>query len=108
MDEPTEELDYHGQLRIKQIVRGLKEDGNTVLLISHHSDLLFELCDYFFLWSGSMVNSLEKHELYRNPDLFTKTGIEIPKILEYARDRGRLDEFRLAGIVSFEDMESIL
>ena len=35
LDEPTEELDYSGRMRIIEIIKYLQQEGKAILLISH-------------------------------------------------------------------------
>ncbi|HDS02002.1 MAG TPA: ATP-binding cassette domain-containing protein [candidate division Zixibacteria bacterium] len=108
MDEPTEELDFKGQNRIKQIVKQLARDGKSVLLISHDSDFLFEVCDYLSLCLNLSAQCFNKFELYDKPDLFPESQVEVPKILEFAYNLGLSSEFRSAGIDTFEDLNFLM
>lgn len=45
LDEPFNGVDLYGCIRLKVLIRALKEDGKTVLLSSHLLSVLHELCD---------------------------------------------------------------
>lgn len=45
LDEPLNGLDKHGAAHIRHIIKGLREDGKTVLLASHNQQDIDELCD---------------------------------------------------------------
>lgn len=45
MDEPTSSLDEREVATLFSVIRGLRDDGVTVLLISHKLDELYEVCD---------------------------------------------------------------
>lgn len=45
LDEPFNGLDKHGVAQIRQLIRGLKEEGKTILLASHNQSDIDELCD---------------------------------------------------------------
>ena len=49
LDEPFSGLDPVNQDLLKEIVRGLRDDGAAVLLSSHQMNLVEELCDRIFL-----------------------------------------------------------
>ncbi|MCR4632243.1 MAG: ATP-binding cassette domain-containing protein, partial [Treponema sp.] len=44
-DEPTSGLDYTHMLQIGQILRNLKEQGKTVIVVTHDRELIKECCD---------------------------------------------------------------
>lgn len=45
LDEPTEGLDLTGRKLLREVVRGMKSAGKTVLLVSHVLPEVDELCD---------------------------------------------------------------
>lgn len=45
-DEPTSGLDYTHMLQIGQILRSLKDQGKTVIVVTHDRELIKECCDY--------------------------------------------------------------
>ena len=44
-DEPTSGLDYTHMLQIGQILRSLKDQGKTVIVVTHDHELIKECCD---------------------------------------------------------------
>ena len=45
LDEPLNGLDKHGVREMRQLIKGLKEQGKTILLPSHNQGDIDELCD---------------------------------------------------------------
>ncbi len=45
LDEPLNGLDKHGVREMRQLIKGLKEHGKTILLASHNQGDIDELCD---------------------------------------------------------------
>lgn len=45
LDEPLNGLDKHGVMEMRQLIKGLKEQGKTILLASHNQGDIDELCD---------------------------------------------------------------
>ena len=45
LDEPLNGLDKHGVREMRQLIKGLKEKGKTILLASHNQGDIDELCD---------------------------------------------------------------
>lgn len=67
MDEPTDSLTQSEIAILFQIVRKLKEDGITVIYISHRLEELFELCDRVtVLRDGEYVADKEICEIDKN------------------------------------------
>ena len=44
-DEPMNGLDHTGVKEIRDILKSLKQEGKTILLASHNSEDIKELCD---------------------------------------------------------------
>ena len=45
LDEPLNGLDKHGVKEMRELIKGLKEQGKTILLASHNQGDIDELCD---------------------------------------------------------------
>ena len=45
LDEPFHGLDKHGVVHIRNVIKGLREEGKTVILASHNQVDIDELCD---------------------------------------------------------------
>ena len=45
LDEPFNGLDKHGVIHIRNVIKGLREEGKTVILASHNQVDIDELCD---------------------------------------------------------------
>ena len=45
LDEPLNGLDKHGVREMRQLIKGLKEQGKTIILASHNQGDIDELCD---------------------------------------------------------------
>ena len=45
LDEPFNGLDKHGVVHIRKVIKGLREEGKTVILASHNQVDIDELCD---------------------------------------------------------------
>jgi ABC-2 type transport system ATP-binding protein len=55
LDEPTATLDPHSTQEFLAMIRGLKADGITVLLSSHHLDQVQSVCDRVALFNRGRV-----------------------------------------------------
>jgi ABC-2 type transport system ATP-binding protein len=45
LDEPLNALDKHGVREMRTLLKGLRDEGKTILLASHNAEDIAELCD---------------------------------------------------------------
>jgi len=45
LDEPMNGLDHAGVKEVRELLKGLRNDGKTIVLSSHNSEDIQELCD---------------------------------------------------------------
>jgi energy-coupling factor transporter ATPase len=102
LDEPTAGLDPRGVARIHDLIRTLHESGMTILLISHHMDLVARVADrVIVLNEGSIALEGSPQWVFSHGKLLASIGLDIPevaKILLALRERGwsvRTDIFTL-------------
>jgi len=48
-DEPTSGLDYYHMLQVSDILRSLQENGRTVIIVTHDTELIEKACTKTFL-----------------------------------------------------------
>lgn len=68
-DEPTTALDVTIEAQILHLMRQLqKENGTSILMITHNLGVVAELCDtVYVMYAGKVVEYAEVHELFKNP-----------------------------------------
>ena len=68
-DEPTTALDVTIQAQVLELMRNLKKEYNTaMIMITHDLGIVAEICDKVaIMYAGSVVESADKYELFRNP-----------------------------------------
>lgn len=59
LDEPMNGLDREGAAEIRALFLKLKEEGTTILLASHHTEDMAELCDKVFEMEDGSLRALE-------------------------------------------------
>lgn len=92
IDEPTSQLDPEGTESIFKIIRTLKEEGKTILLVEHKIDLLAEYADeVIVLENGKNIINGPVHEVLTQRNL-EEHGIQLPQISVI------FDELRKKGI----------
>ncbi len=84
LDEPTIGQDKLGEELIKKDILKLKEQGLTVLVITHDMDFIYEVADRFIILSdGKLVADGNKTQIMTDRDLLQKNNLERPIIVEY-------------------------
>ncbi len=85
LDEPTSELDPIGKEEVFDAVRRLRDEQNvTIIMIEHAVEQLAEFADRIVVMeSGRVVAEGAPRELFRNVELFHRTGGErLPQVAE--------------------------
>lgn len=57
LDEPTASLDSHSKIRVRQLIKQLKNEGTTMLGIFHDIEFMEGLCDREFRMSAGRVET---------------------------------------------------
>ncbi|BBP89433.1 hypothetical protein BsIDN1_30510 [Bacillus safensis] len=75
LDEPTVGVDPQSRRYIFDIINKLKEEGRTIIYVSHYMEEIESLCDYVaFIDKGNIVEEGKIDELFeslrRNISLF--------------------------------------
>ena len=77
MDEPTAALGVQETAQVENIIKGLKERGVPLILISHNLRQVFDLVDRIVVFRrGRIVASLNKHETDGNDIIAYITGVK--------------------------------
>lgn len=82
-DEPTTALDVLTQAQIVNLLKKLKKDGMSFMLITHDLAVLSEIADKIgIMYGGHMVEFGSSHEIYQNPKHPYTQGLleSIPKL----------------------------
>ncbi len=77
MDEPTAALGIQETKRVENIIRGLKERGIPVIIISHNLRQVFDLVDRIFVFrQGRIAGVVRTHEVSKNDVVAMITGVD--------------------------------
>lgn len=60
LDEPMNGLDNQGVMDVKNLLVGLREQGKTIILASHHMEDITELCDDVYRMEGGVLSRVEE------------------------------------------------
>ena len=67
-DEPTTALDVLIQAQIVNLLKKLKKDGMSILLITHDLAILSEIADKLgIMYGGQMVEYGSSYDIFKNP-----------------------------------------
>lgn len=81
-DEPTCGLDEAGVNAFKTLVHNLQNDDKTIIIISHNSDILADLCDRIALLSGGKIGRIVTPlEFFSSAE--SKELLPVPEIIVY-------------------------
>ncbi len=76
MDEPTAFLDVDKELRVMNIIRSLKKNGRTVILVMHDVNLIYTLCDNVALIKdGSIIAAGPTRDTMTTENMFNTFGV---------------------------------
>jgi energy-coupling factor transport system ATP-binding protein len=80
IDEPTSQLDPEGTESVFEIIKTMKREKKTIILVEHKVDLIAEYADeVLVLHRGSMVRKGKVEEVLRDEALL-KYGVQLPQI----------------------------
>lgn len=60
LDEPLNGLDKHGVQEMRELIKGLKSEGKTILLASHNQGDIDELCDTVSEMDGGVMTVIRE------------------------------------------------
>ena len=60
LDEPLNGLDKHGAAHIRELIKSLRDEGKTVLLVSHNQMDIDELCDTVCEMDGGVMTMVRE------------------------------------------------
>ena len=82
-DEPTVGLDPLGEKEILNLIQNQKNDGKTVIVISHNMDHVLETADNVVVMNdGEIIKIGTPYEIFKDQELMEITSIDKPKIIE--------------------------
>ncbi len=108
LDEPMAGMDPHGRELFSRLIRRLKADGRTLVVVSHHMDEIAEICDYIAVMSeGEIVMSGTPSAVFADLELLSRYSLDAPFAALMAhklRERG----FRVQNAVTVRELGASL
>lgn len=86
LDEPTTGQDHVGVKLVSNLVGKLREQGATVVVVSHDMRLQAEATDRLIvLWQAEIIGDGSPKEIFSDDDLLKKTNLHAPQITQLSR-----------------------
>lgn len=80
IDEPTSQLDPEGTESVFKIIKAMKEQKKTIILVEHKIDLIAEYADeVLVLHEGELIRSGDKQQVLSDMSLLEK-GVQLPQM----------------------------
>lgn len=84
-DEPIAGLDYNSRESFMKLLSSLKQNGKTIIIISHNTDYLAEYANRIFVMDGGKIVLDDKpNEIFNQTDILNKLNIGICNSKEIA------------------------
>ena len=81
LDEPTAGLDPQARRNLLEHIRGLRQQGITLVIISHNMEELAELCDYLYvIAAGRTVMEGPPAVIFGQADRLRSLGLDVPDV----------------------------
>ena len=86
MDEPTSSLDPIATREMMDLIKGLKEEGKLIIVISHDTDLCYEYADRVIIMSeGNVIKDASVETAFEDKDILSKASLIEPFVLKVKR-----------------------
>lgn len=83
LDEPTSQLDPSSTLAVYDIVKNLKEQGKTIIIVDHKVDLLAQICDEIaVIQDGQLALKGETHHVFSDKKVI-EAGGQLPEVSDF-------------------------
>jgi energy-coupling factor transporter ATP-binding protein EcfA2 len=90
LDEPTTGQDHVTTGVINALIRRLRDEGATVICVSHDMPLLADVVDRLLvMWNAHLIADASPREVFSDRDVMRTTKLEPPQITDIALRLGR-------------------
>ncbi|MEA1909346.1 MAG: ABC transporter ATP-binding protein [Euryarchaeota archaeon] len=83
MDEPTANLDPKSRAELIEILKGLKNEGKTLIVITHDVNAIPELADRVIVLNRTVVADGTTRKVFADTEMLLAAGLEIPTIMQF-------------------------
>jgi energy-coupling factor transport system ATP-binding protein len=90
LDEPTTGQDHVTTQVINTLIRRLRDEGATVVCVSHDMPLLADVVDRLLvMWNAHLIADASPREVFSNADVMAQTKLEPPQVTSISMRLGR-------------------
>jgi energy-coupling factor transport system ATP-binding protein len=94
LDEPTIAQDYAGKERIKGIVRKLREQGKTVITITHDMNFVADVFERTIVFAGGyLLRDDDTKSVFLQKDVLEEAYLEQPDAMKLCYELGYRDSY---------------
>lgn len=86
LDEPTAMLDPSGRKEVMETLRKLKDNGKTILLITHYMDEAVQADRVVIMDKGNIKLDGTPKEVFKNIEEIKRFGLDVPQVTELAQE----------------------
>jgi len=83
MDEPTANLDPKSRAELIEILKGLKSEGKTLIIVTHDVNAIPELADRIIVLHKTIVADGTTREVFADTKMLLAAGLEVPTIMQF-------------------------
>jgi cobalt/nickel transport system ATP-binding protein len=83
LDEPTANLDPKSRSELITILRRLKAEGKTLLIITHDVNAIPELADRVIVLDKTVVADGTTRNVFSDSEMLVAAGLEVPTIMQF-------------------------
>ena len=83
MDEPTANLDPKSRAELIEILKTLKDEGKTLIIITHDVNAIPELADRVIVLDRTVVADGTTREVFADTEMLLAAGLEVPTIMQF-------------------------
>lgn len=81
-DEPTAMLDPSGREKVIQIIKKLRENGTTIVLITHHMREIIDADNIIIIDDGKIAKQGTPQEIFKNVDELRGFELDVPETVD--------------------------
>jgi energy-coupling factor transporter ATP-binding protein EcfA2 len=109
LDEPTAGLDPAGKAEVLGVIRGLREQGITIVLVEQDAEAVAEFADrVIILEDGRVTLEGPPTEVFSQPEALARAGLAAPQVSELAARLGHCGRGAPSHFVRLEEASSVL
>ena len=80
MDEPTKAFDEFSKLEVKKLLFDLKNQGKSIIMVSHDLDFVGDVADYVSFFSDAIISKAgSRREVFSSLNFYTTQVRRITK-----------------------------